>query len=133
MHNIETKYQDEQLIKSWPGFASHHIEVNGTQLHYVDGGTGPVIVCLPGWPQTWYSYHTIAPKLAEQYRVIVVDIRGMGSSATPTLGYDKKTMATDVYELMSKLGIATTHLLGHDIGGMVAASMAYNFPEVVKA
>ncbi len=130
---METTYQNEQLLKHWPGFTSHQIEVNGTLLHYVEGGTGPVLICLPGWPQTWYSYHTIAPKLATQFRVIVIDIRGMGSSAMPASGYDKKTMATDVYELLLKLGITKAHILGHDIGGMVASSLAHNFPQVVTS
>nr|WP_249665326.1 alpha/beta hydrolase [Mucilaginibacter sp. Bleaf8] len=100
-------------------------------MHYVDGGKGPVLTCLPGWPQTWYSYLPIAPKLAEQFHVIVIDIRGMGSSAMPASGYDKKTMAADVYELTLTLGITKAHVLGHDIGGMVAASLAYNFWEAI--
>jgi len=130
---MKTQYQDEELIKNWPGFTSQIIDVNATQLHYVDGGTGPVLICLPGWPQTWYSYRAIAPQLAAHFRVIVVDIRGMGSSAMPLAGYDKKTMATDVYEMMRKLGITKAHVLGHDIGGMVAASLAHNFPDVVES
>lgn len=130
---MEQVYSDAQLIKHWPGFTNHVMEVNGTQLHFVDsGGEGPVLICLPGWPQTWYSYRSVALPLADHFRVIVVDIRGMGSSATPTSGYDKKTMATDVYKLMAMLGISKAHLLGHDIGGMVAASLAHNYSDVVE-
>jgi pimeloyl-ACP methyl ester carboxylesterase len=130
---MEQVYNDEQLIKHWPGFTSHVVEVNGIQLHFVDGGgIGPVLICLPGWPQTWYSYRSVAVPLADHFRVIVVDIRGMGSSATPASGYDKKTMATDVYELMRLLGISKAYVMGHDIGGMVACSLAYNYPEVVE-
>lgn len=128
---MKDQYTDEQLIKGWKGFTNHVVEVNGTQLHYVDGGKGEVLICLPGWPQTWYSYHPIAPALAEHYRVIVIDIRGMGSSAMPSSGYDKKTMATDVHELMQQLGIQQAYVLGHDIGGMVASSLAFNFPQAV--
>ncbi|WP_255563132.1 alpha/beta fold hydrolase [Mucilaginibacter sp. 21P] len=98
----------------------------------MQGGTGPVLLCLPGWPQTWYSYRSVALPLAGQYTVIVVDIRGMGSSATPPAGYDKKTMATDIYRLMGLLGIGRANVLGHDIGGMVAASLAHNYPDVVE-
>lgn len=130
---MEQVYSDEQLIKHWPGFTSHVMEVNGTQLHFVDGGgEGQVLICLPGWPQTWYSYRSVALPLADHFRVIVVDIRGMGSSATPASGYDKKTMATDVYELMRLLGIGRAYVMGHDIGGMVACSLAHNYPEVVE-
>ncbi|MBS7562907.1 alpha/beta hydrolase [Mucilaginibacter sp. Bleaf8] len=128
---MQNKYTDEELILHWPGFSNHYVEVNGISLHYVDGGSGPALVCLPGWPQTWYSYHNLAPALAQYFRVIVVDIRGMGSSATPPDGYDKKTMATDIYELIQQLGLEQVYLFGHDIGGMVAMSLAFNYPQVV--
>jgi len=129
---MQNQYTDQELIKKWAGFTSHTIKVNGTQLHYVDGGKGATLLCLPGWPQTWYSYHKVAPALAMHFRIIVVDIRGMGSSATPPSGYDKKTMATDVYQLIQLLGLQQVYVLGHDIGGMVAMSLAFNYPEVVK-
>lgn len=105
--------------------------MNGVRLHYVAGGHGPVLVCLPGWPQTWFSYHPIAAELAQHYRVLIVDIRGMGSSDKPAAGYDKKTMAQDVLELLRHLGIEKASVLGHDIGGMVASSLAFNHPEAV--
>lgn len=130
---MESIYKDEELIKNWAGFTSNYLKVNNTELHYVIGGQGPVLICLPGWPQTWYSYHPIAPKLATQFRVVVIDIRGMGGSATPESGYDKKTMATDIYELMLELGIPKAHIIGHDIGGMVASSLAHNYPEAVES
>ncbi|MBD1392946.1 alpha/beta fold hydrolase [Mucilaginibacter glaciei] len=125
------QYSDEELIKKWPGFENKYLTVNNVVLHYVEGGTGKPLICLPGWPQTWYSFHNIAPALAQQYRVIVIDIRGMGTSGKPKSGYDKKTMAKDIYELTQQLGLEKIHLLGHDIGGMVAMSMAFNYPECI--
>ncbi|WP_022825002.1 alpha/beta fold hydrolase [Hymenobacter norwichensis] len=125
-------YSDEELVKHLPGFTNHYATVNGVRLHYVEGGSGPALVCLPGWPQTWYSYHPIAAELAQHYRVLLVDIRGMGSSDKPAAGYDKKTMAQDIYELLRHLGIAKASLLGHDIGGMVAASFAFNYPQATN-
>ncbi|WP_462267278.1 alpha/beta fold hydrolase [Mucilaginibacter sp.] len=128
---MKSNYSDEELIRYWDGFNNYYTIVNGTQLHYVAGGNGPVLLCLPGWPQTWYSYHSIAQSLATNFRVIVADIRGMGSSSTPLDGYDKKMMATDIYELIQQLGLKQVYLLGHDIGGMVAMSLAFNYPQVV--
>jgi len=125
-------YSDEELIKSFPGFNNHYLTVNGLSLHYVEGGQGMPLICLPGWPQTWYSYHPIAQQLATRYRVIIVDIRGMGSSEKPQSGYDKKTMAKDILELVIQLGLSKVHLMGHDIGGMVAMSFAFNFPDYVE-
>src|SRR5689334_23181364 len=79
-----------------PGFKHNHAQVNGVRLHYVTGGRGEPLVLLPGWPQTWWEYHKIMPALAAKFRVIVVDLRGMGGSEKPEGGYDKKTMAADV-------------------------------------
>jgi pimeloyl-ACP methyl ester carboxylesterase len=126
-------YTDEALLHYFPGFTNHYATVNGVRLHYVDGGRGPVLVCLPGWPQTWFSYHPIATELARHFRVLIVDIRGMGSSDKPAAGYDKRTMAQDIYELLRHLGIAQASLLGHDIGGMVASSFGFNYPEATTA
>jgi pimeloyl-ACP methyl ester carboxylesterase len=94
----------------------------------VEGGSGKPLICLPGWPQTWYSYHPVAMQLSKLYRVIIVDIRGMGSSEKPASGYDKKTMAKDILGLVEHLGLKKVYLMGHDIGGMVAMSFAFNYP-----
>ena len=120
---------DDELIKHFPGFTNNYLTVNGVNLHYVEGGHGKPLICLPGWPQTWYSYHPIAVELAKTYHVIIVDIRGMGSSDKPAGGYDKKTMATDVLGLVQQLGLEEVHIMGHDIGGMIAMSFAFNYPE----
>ncbi|MEV7612288.1 alpha/beta hydrolase [Streptomyces sp. NPDC089799] len=114
------------------GFTSRHAEVNGTRLHYVDGGSGEPLVLLGGWPQTWWQWHRVMPALARRHRVIAVDLRGMGGSAKPADGYDKKTMAADVHALLGHLGIGSAHLAGHDIGAMVAYAHAANHPEATR-
>jgi len=117
------------LIRNLPGFENKYTTVNGIKLHYVEGGSGKPLICLPGWPQTWFSLHPVAMQLAKEYRVIIVDLRGMGTSEKPESGYDKKTMAIDIHELVVQLGLEKASLMGHDIGGMVAMSFAFNFPE----
>ena len=87
---------------------------------------------LPGWPETWWAYHKVIPLLASKYRIIVVDLRGMGSSGKPLAGYDKRNMAKDVYELMQNLGYSSVHICGHDIGAHVAFSFAANYPEATR-
>ncbi|GAA4022411.1 alpha/beta hydrolase [Allokutzneria multivorans] len=124
---------DAALARSLPGdFRSAHAEVNGTRLHYVAGGRGEPLVLLPGWPQTWWQYRKVMPELAKNYRVIAVDLRGMGGSAKPDSGYDKKTMAADIHGLIAKLGLGQVNLTGHDIGAMVAHSVAANHPADVR-
>jgi pimeloyl-ACP methyl ester carboxylesterase len=124
---------DAVLAAELPGdFTSAYAEVNGTTLHYVSGGRGEPLVLLPGWPVTWWEFRRIMPVLAQRYRVIAVDLRGMNLSAKPPSGYDKKTMARDIFELARRLGYSTINLAGHDIGSMVAFSYAVNFPDAVS-
>ncbi len=123
------KYSDNELISNFPGFKNKYATVNGVRLHYVEGGRGKPLVCLPGWPQTWYSLQSVAMQLAEKYLVIIIDLRGMGTSEKPESGYDKKNMATDIHQLILQMGLDKVSLMGHDIGGMVAMSFAFNFPE----
>ncbi|RZM11893.1 MAG: alpha/beta fold hydrolase, partial [Pedobacter sp.] len=78
--NTVDTYGATELVKQLPGFTSHYRTVNDVQLHYVQGGQGKPLVLLPGWPQTWWSYHKIMPLLADKYQVIVVELRGMGDS-----------------------------------------------------
>ena len=127
--NTADSYGDDELVKQLPGFTSHYLTVNDIQLHYVIGGQGKPLVLLPGWPQTWWSYHKIIPLLADRYQLIVVDLRGMGSSDKPQAGYSKKAMAGDIAALLAKLGIDQTNIGGHDIGATVAFSFAAHFPE----
>ncbi|CAA9237329.1 MAG: Hydrolase, alpha/beta fold family [uncultured Cytophagales bacterium] len=122
-------HADEALVGLLPGFVNGYARVNGVTLHYVAGGQGTPLVLLPGWPQTWWAYHKVMPLLAARFRVIAVDIRGMGSSEKPPGGYDKKTMAADVHALIRHLGYERVHVAGHDIGAHVAFSFAANFPE----
>src|SRR5258708_5288890 len=65
-------------------FASETARVNGITLHYVHGGKGPAVILIHGFPQDWFEYHAIMPRLAKQFTVIAVDLRGVGgSTATP--------------------------------------------------
>ena len=124
---------DAELARSLDGdFESRRAQVNGIDLHYVIGGQGDPLVLLGGWPQTWWAFHKIMAPLAQQFQVIAVDLRGMGSSGKPESGYDKKTMATDVLALAGYLGHEVVNLAGHDIGSLVAHSFAANHPEAAR-
>ncbi|MEM5329157.1 alpha/beta hydrolase [Paraburkholderia sp. JHI2823] len=120
---------DAALVKSLPGFRNGYAEVNGVRLHYVAGGEGEPLVLLPGWPETWWAFHKIMPTLATHYTVIAVDLRGMGSSGRPADGYDKKTMAGDIYGLVKSLGYDKVNVAGHDIGSAVAFAYGANYPQ----
>lgn len=120
----------------------HHTAlVNGVRLHYVtarranpsEGRSGTdAVVLLHGWPQTWYEWRRVIPALAERYRVVAPDLRGLGDSSRPASGYDKRTIAQDVYELMRKLEVSRAFVVGHDWGGPVAYALACAHPEIVR-
>ncbi|MEV0248559.1 alpha/beta hydrolase [Nocardia sp. NPDC050712] len=121
---------DEALAAALEGgFRSRVAEVNDVRLHYVDGGAGAPLLLLGGWPQTWWQWNKVMPALARRYRVIAVDLRGMGGSSKPAAGYDKKTMAADIHALITHLGLESVSIAGHDIGAMVAYAYAANYPE----
>ena len=113
-------------------FSHNMVSVNGIQLHYVTGGQGDPIVLLHGWPETWYEWRHIMPALAKNYTVIAPDLRGLGDSSKPLTGYDGKTLAEDIHQLVTQLGFKTIFLVGHDIGTQVAYSYAAAHPTEVK-
>jgi pimeloyl-ACP methyl ester carboxylesterase len=107
--------------------------VNGILMHYVIGGKGDAVVLLHGWPETWYEWRNIIPELiANNYTVIAPDMRGLGDSEKPQTGYDTKTLAEDIYQLVKKLGYSKIYLVAHDWGGPVAYSYAAAHREDVR-
>jgi pimeloyl-ACP methyl ester carboxylesterase len=113
-------------------FSHHTASVNGIQMHYVIGGRDPIVL-LHGWPQTWYEWRHVMPALAKNYTVIAPDLRGLGDSSKPATGYDGRTTAEDVYQLVSQLGInQKIYLVGHDVGAQTAYSYAAAHPNNVS-
>jgi pimeloyl-ACP methyl ester carboxylesterase len=113
-------------------FYHHMASVNGIQLHYVIGGQGDPVVLLHGWPQTWYEWRHIMPALAKNYTVIAPDPRGLGDSSKPITGYDSKTVAEDIHQLVAQLGFKDIFLVGHDWGAQTAYSYAAAHPNNVS-
>jgi pimeloyl-ACP methyl ester carboxylesterase len=113
-------------------FTHHMASVNSIQIHYVMGGQGDAIVLLHGWPETWYAWRHVMPALAKNYTVIAPDLRGLGDSSKPATGYDGKTVAEDIHQLVTQLGFRTIFLVGHDIGTQVAYSYTAAHPTEVK-
>ena len=113
-------------------FSHRMASVNGIQLHYVIGGHGAPVVLIHGFPETWYEWRHVMPALAENYTVIVPDLRGLGDSSKPSTGYDGKTTAEDLNQLLSQLGFKKIFLVAHDIGAQTAFSYAATHPNNVS-
>lgn len=124
-------------------FTHHYAEVGDVMLHYVTMGSPvaggqakanekPPLVLLHGWPQTWYEWRHMMPALSQRFTVIAPDMRGLGDSSRPLAGYDKRTVANDIWRLMTEnLGHKTFHVAGHDWGGPTAYALAASHPEAV--
>jgi len=112
-------------------FRSESRQVEQVRLHYVTGGSGDVVVLLHGWPQTWFEWREMMPTLSTSYRVIAVDLPGLGDSG-PAPSYDKKRVAQHVHAFINDLKIARVHLVGHDMGGIVAYAYARQYPDDVN-
>lgn len=97
-------------------FTSQYQTVDGVRLHYVKGGSGPLVYLVHGFGQTWYEWHQLMPELAKNHTVVAVDLPGLGQSAVP-----KSYRATDIspllYQLAKKIsGDQKFDLVAHDIG-----------------
>ncbi|MFD9947300.1 alpha/beta fold hydrolase [Nonomuraea sp. NPDC059023] len=110
-------------------FRHEFADVDGVRMHYVAGGSGPPVVLLHGWPQTWYGWWPIMPELAKHHTVYAVDLPGLGDSTGSPTGYDKATLARYVHTLMAeRLGVRDARVIGHDLGAAVAFQYAAQFP-----
>lgn len=115
--------------------------LNGIRLAYrrclptTEDSPKGTVVLLHGFPQTSYQFRHVLPMMAaEGYRCIAPDYRGAGGSSRPNTGFDKATMADDIVQLLARLGMKEgVHLLGHDIGGMVAFAFAQRHPKLLKS
>lgn len=107
--------------------------VNGTSIYFRDtGGGGEPVVLLHGFPETGDAFAPVVADLGKRFRLIVPDMRGFGKSAPPATGYDTRTVATDIRDLLDRIGVDRVHLVGHDIGARVAFAFALQFPERLK-
>lgn len=95
-------------------------------------GQGDPVVLLHGWPQTSHAWRHVVPMLAQHYTVIAPDLPGFGESSHPSAGFDKKTVAAVVRELLATLGHSSIRLVGHDVGGQVAYAYAASWPQEVS-
>ncbi len=121
-------FDEKEFAKT---FVSKFTTANGVKLHYMTGGKGEPIVLIHGYPLSSYSWRKIMPALAEKYTVIAPDMRGLGDSEVMKTGYDKRTVAEDIHQLLESLKIKKYLLVSHDMGGPVAYALANAYPETV--
>ena len=120
-----------------PGeWKSKTAEVAGLRIHYVEQGTGPLVLLCHGFPEGWLSWRHQLPALAQAgYRVVAPDLRGYGltGGSKAVTDYSIKSLVGDVTGLMDALGEKSCVLVGHDFGAVLAWNAALLAPERIKA
>ena len=114
------------------GFQQGMVAIPGDSLHFVIGGSGPVLVLMHGWPMTWWEWHTVMPSLAKTHTVIAFDLPGLGNSTVPTSGgYTTADTAVRLHEAVTALGFKDVSILAHDLGVGIGYSYARLYPQSV--
>lgn len=111
-----------------PGVEHRYVDAGGLRMHVAEAGEGDPVLLLHGWPQHWYMWRGLIPRLAERYRVIAPDLRGLGWTEAPPDGYEKETLGLDVLALMDELELERVRLVGHDWGGMAGFLVSLRSP-----
>lgn len=116
------------------GFVERRIDVGHITLNLHEGGEGPPLILLHGYPQNALCWSRVAPAFAAEFRTLAPDLRGYGRSDAPPddadhRAYSKRAMAEDILRLMDVLGIERAAILGHDRGGRVAYRFALDHPD----
>jgi pimeloyl-ACP methyl ester carboxylesterase len=91
------------------------------------------VLLVHDWPQHWYAWRLVIPRLAERYRVIAMDIRGFGWSDIAWQGFETESLAADVFRLIDALELERVRWLGHGWGGWIGFAAALSRPERIEA
>jgi haloacetate dehalogenase len=124
------------------GFTDFDIKVQSTPdvtIHGVQGGSGPALLLVHGFPQSHHIWHLVAPRLVSQFTIVAVDLRGYGASTKLPRSeghahYAKSAMARDLKATMEKLGHDRFYICAHDRGARVSHKLCVDYPaNVIKA
>ena len=114
----------------------HTAALNGIDLHWAEAGSGPVVLMVHGFPESWYSWrHQITALARAGYRAVAIDVRGYGHSSIPDEieAYRMVRHVADNVHLLGALGVDTAAIVGHDWGAPIAWTSAWLRPDLFTA
>ncbi|MFW5968439.1 MAG: alpha/beta fold hydrolase [Persicimonas sp.] len=106
-------------------------EIDDARVRYIDEGEGPPVVLLHGFAASIETWEPIIPKLAEDHRVIALDLKGFGWSNRPEGDYSPQAQAELVWELLDELDVDDPSVVAHSWGSSVALAMTAQHPDSV--
>lgn len=109
------------------------VNVNNINLYYEEYGEGQPIVFIAGLAADHLVWQGIVRQYAQNYRVIVIDNRGVGRSDCPNYPYSIEMMADDIAALCQALNLGEVHFIGNSMGGAIVQYLAYKYPNITKS
>ena len=110
-----------------------YAENEGARIWWEEQGSGDPLLLIMGLGYSSKFWHRVAPAMAEQFRVIMLDNRGVGLSNVPDGPYPIPLMASDAKAVLDAAGVSSAHVFGISMGGMIAQEFAINYPQKVRA
>ena len=124
---------EAQLFPAGTQLTARYLLVDGARIRYIDAGRGAPVLLLHGLGASLYAWRkNIAAVAAAGFRVIAFDNRGFGLSDKPPAPYDNTAYARLAVALMDSLGLPSAVLIGHSMGGAIAAEVAIEYPQRVR-
>jgi len=108
------------------------VGVDGFHVRYRETGTGPTVVLIHGYSASIDLWRPVQDALAEQHRVIAIDLKGFGWTSRPPGDYSPAAQAALVWGVLDHLGVADVALVGHSWGSSVALAMILAQPARVR-
>jgi pimeloyl-ACP methyl ester carboxylesterase len=101
-----------------------HVRIDAVDLYFEIEGEGPPLLLLAGLASDSQSWAPVRPVLAQRFRLILPDNRGCGRTTPQDAPISLARMADDAAALLDHVGVARAHVLGHSMGGLIAATFA---------
>lgn len=117
-----------------PSFAHRMVRTTGARCHVAEIGEGEPVLLLHGFPEHWWQWRLIAPRIAARgYRVICPDLRGSGWTEADAPGMHRTIQRDDVLAILDALHIGRVHVMSHDMGAISAMQLAYTHPDRIRS
>jgi pimeloyl-ACP methyl ester carboxylesterase len=133
LRNVNYAEQDPTRVER-AGFVEKQATINGSRLNYAEGpDAGPPLLLIHGQLTDWRSWSRVLPELSKRYHVFAVDCYGHGRSAHTPDKYTGRALAADMNRFLTDVVGGPATVVGHSSGGLIAAILAADAPELVRA